>query len=765
MARIRKAAVIGAGVMGAGIAAHMANAGLDVVLLDLDAAFAAGAVERQVKAGGFMAPALASRVRTGSTAADLELLRDADWIVEAVAERLDVKQGLYRQIEAVRRPGSVVSSNTSTIPLNALVEGMPESFAQDFLITHFFNPPRRMRLLELVGGPRTRAEAVAAVTEACDVALGKSVVTAKDTPGFIGNRIGVFWMLAAMHEAIALGLDVEEADAVLGKPFGIPSTGLFGLLDLVGIDLMTSIVQSFRASLPPGDAMLQYAELPPVVANMIAAGRMGRKSGGGFYRLSADRSTREAIDLQTGEYRAERPAVSESLHAAGGVLSALVADPGRGGRLAAAVMGRTLLYAASLVPEIADSPADVDEAMRLGYGWAEGPFELADRLGAAWLVKQSAALGQATPPLAREALAAGGFYATQDGRRACLAPSGQFRPIPQPEGVFRLADHKRTARPVAVASDASLWDIGDGVGLIEIHTKLNTLGPGVLEALDRFTDLAPGRFEALVIGSDQPYFSGGADLKVFVEAAEGGAERFADYLRQGQQIFRKIKFLPIPVVAAAAGAAVGGGCELLMHCAAVQAHAELNAGLVETKIGVIPGWGGCKELMLRLSEPGAGRTRGPVAPAQAAFDAIGFARVSTSALDARSLGILRKRDGITMNLDRLLADAKAAALRLADGYAPPEPRHIVLAGPSGAAALRNGLDGAALAGRLAPHDRVVGEALIGVLTGGPAADPARPESEDVLFDLEREAFLKLYAMPATQDRVQHMLTTRKPLRN
>jgi 3-hydroxyacyl-CoA dehydrogenase len=250
---------------------------------------------------------------------------------------------------------------------------------------------------------------------------------------------------------------------------------------------------------------------------------------------------------------------------------------------------------------------------------------------------------------------------------------------------------------------------------------------------------------------------------VFVEASKGGSDHFVGYLRQGQQVFRKIKFLPIPVVAAAAGAAVGGGCELLMHCAAVQAHAELNVGLVETKIGVIPGWGGCKELMLRLSEPG--RTRGPVAPAQAAFDAIGFARVSTSALDARALGFLRDSDGITMNLDRLLADAKAAALRLADGYKPPEPRHVALAGPSGAAALLSGLDGAALAGRLSPHDRVVGEALIGVLTGGPSADPVRPEPEDVLFDLEREAFLTLYATPAAQDRVRHMLTTRKPLRN
>jgi 3-hydroxyacyl-CoA dehydrogenase len=426
-------------------------------------------------------------------------------------------------------------------------------------------------------------------------------------------------------------------------------------------------------------------------------------------------------------------------------------------------MGRTLLYAASLVPEIADSPADVDEAMRLGYGWAEGPFELADRLGACWLVKQSTALGQATPPLAREALGAGGFYTIQHGRRACLAPGGRFRPLPRPEDVFRLADHKRAARPVDEASDASLWDMGGGVGLIEIHTKLNTLGPGVLEALDRFTDLAPGRFKALVIGSDQPYFSGGADLKVFVEAAKGGPEHFAGYLSRGQQVFRKIKYLPIPVVAAAAGAAVGGGCELLMHCAAVQAHAELNAGLVETKIGVIPGWGGCKELMLRLSEPG--RTRGPVAPAQAAFDAIGLARVSTSALDARALGFLRESDGITMNLDRLLADAKAAALRLADGYAPPEQRQVMLAGPSGASALLSGLDAAELAGRLSPHDRVVGEALIGVLTGGPSADPARPQPEDILFDLEREAFLALYATPAAQARVQHMLTTRKPLRN
>jgi 3-hydroxyacyl-CoA dehydrogenase len=765
MGSIQKVAVIGAGVMGSGIAAHMANAGLDVVLLDLDAAFAASAVEKQIKIGGFMTSGLAGRVTTGSTADDLELLADADWVVEAVAERLDVKQGLYRQIEAVRKPGSIVSSNTSTIPLATLVDGMPDAFARDFLITHFFNPPRRMRLLELVSGPGTSAEAIASVTEIADVALGKSVVKAKDTPGFIGNCIGVYWLLASVHEAIALGVDVEEADAVLGKPFGIPSTGVFGLLDLIGIDLMASVLASFRASLRAGDAMLEFAELPPLVAEMIAAGRIGRKGGAGFYRVSADRRTREVIDLATGQYRPQRAAGSDSLDAARGDLRALVAHSGSGARFAAAAMAKTLAYAASRVPEIAESPAAVDEAMRLGYGWTHGPFELIDTLGGEWLRAHLLEQGRPVPHLLDEAIAGGGFYATRDGRRACLAPGAGFQAMTRQEGVFSLADHKLVSEPVEETSDASLWDMGDGVGLIELHTKLNTLSPGVLAALDLFTDLAAGRFKALVIGSDAPYFSAGADLRVFVEAAEAGPERFAGYLRQGQQVFRKIKYLPIPTIAAAAGAAVGGGCELMMHCAAVQAHAELNVGLVETSVGVVPAWGGCKELLLRLSEARPGRARGPVAPAAAAFDLIGSARISTSAHDAGSLGFLRERDGITMNADRLLADAKALALRLADGYQPPEPRLLVMSGPSGAAALKSGLHGHELAGRATAHDRVVCEALIGVLTGGASADPTRPIPEDVAFGLEQEAFLRLYATPATQDRVRHMLATRKPLRN
>jgi 3-hydroxyacyl-CoA dehydrogenase len=765
MRQIQKVAVIGAGVMGSGIAAHMANAGLEVVLLDLDAGFAAGAVEKQVKTGGFMAAGLAGKVSTGSTRDHMALLADADWVVEAVAERLDIKQGLYRQIDAVRKPGSIVSSNTSTIPLKALVDGMPEAFARDFMITHFFNPPRRMRLLEVVSGPATNAAALASITGFADVALGKSVVRAKDTPGFIGNCIGVYWLLASVHEAIALGIDVEEADAILGKPFGIPSTGVFGLMDLVGIDLMASILASFQASLPPGDAMLEYAEMPPLIAGMIAAGRIGRKGGAGFYRVSADRKTREVIDLATGEYRPQRAVASESLEAAGNDLRALVAHPGLGGRFAAAAMGRTLAYAAERAPDIAESPAAVDEAMRLGYAWTQGPFELIDRLGGEWLRGQITARSRAAPPLLDEAIAGGGFYATQDGVRGCLTPGAGFRPIARQDGVFSLADHKLTAEPVESTPDASLWDIGDGVGLIELHTKLGTLSPGALAALDMFVDVGARRFKALVIGSDAPYFSAGADLRVFIEVAEKSPDGLANYLRQGQEVLRKIKHSPIPVVAAASGAAVGGGCELLMHCAAVQAHAELNAGLVETSIGLIPGWGGCKELLLRLSEAGSGRARGPVAPASAAFDLIGPGRVSTSAYDARALGFLRARDGITMNSDRLLADAKALALRIADGYQPPEPGLLCLAGPSGALALKAGLHAAALAGRATPHDCVVGEALIGVLTGGPEADPARPVSEDAVMEQETAAFLALYATPATQARVQHMLAARKPLRN
>ncbi|AOH87240.1 3-hydroxyacyl-CoA dehydrogenase (plasmid) [Sphingomonas panacis] len=765
MTEIRTAAVIGAGVMGSGIAAHLANAGLDVILLDTDKALADAGIARQLKAGGFMDPAFANRISTGSTADDLSRLVEADWIVEAVAENLEIKQGLYRAIEGVRKAGSIVSSNTSTIPLADLATGLPERFAADFLITHFFNPPRIMRLLELVSGEAARPEVTSTISAFADRSLGKTVVTCKDTPGFIANRIGNYWLSVGLNEAISLGIDVEEADAVLGKPFGIPATGIFGLLDLVGIDLLPMVLRSLQRATGADDAIQDYAAEPLLIAHMIAENRLGRKSGAGFTRLSADRRTREVIDLATGDYRPQKPVSSESLAAARGDPRSLMEQPGSGGRFAAAVMERTLAYAASLVPDIADTPEAVDEAMRSGYGWKQGPLELIDRLGAAWFKARLEARGAAVPAYLALAAREGGFYAVKGGRRSSLRPDGATAPVSRGDDVLLLSDLALAGEPVAVWETAQLWDLGEGVACFEIRTKLNTFSTDLLDAIEQAVERCRADFKALVIGSDAPYFSAGADLRVFLDTFEkGGRGAIGAFIDQGHRTFKAIKYAPFPIVAAASGIALGGGCELLLHCDAIQAHAELSMGLVETKVGLIPGWGGCKEMLVRQSSA-AHAPHGPVAAALSVFNIIAPARTTTSAFDARTLGFLRPADGITMNRDRLLGDAKAKALELAEGYVPPEPIQIALAGPSGASALNNILDGEALAGRITAHDKVIGMALANVLTGGLAADPVKPQSEDAILALEREAFVDLLATPASLDRIRHMLTTGKPLRN
>lgn len=766
MSVIKKAAVIGAGVMGSGIAAHLANAGLNVVLLDIKQAFADAGVARQLKAGGFMDPDFAERVQTGTVDHDLQTIDDADWIIEAVAERLDIKQALYRNIDAIRKPGSIVSSNTSTIPLAALTAGLPERFSQDFLITHFFNPPRIMRLFELVAGPQTAPATTTAIADFADRKLGKSVVRCKDTPGFIGNRIGNYWMAVAQNEAIRLGLDVEEADAILSKPFGIPSTGVFGLLDLVGIDLMPTLIRSLQEATPTGDAIKDCDAEPPLVARMIRENRLGRKSGAGFVRLSVDRRQRDVTDLTTGEYRPQRKVDSASLRESGNHPKTLMAHPDRGGQYAAAVMEKTLAYAAALVPDIADTPFDVDEAMRTGYGWKQGPFELIDRLGADWLAQRLSASGQAIPAYLALAAQQGGFYSVRTGRRTCLLPDGRLQPQQRAPGILLLADLALSRQPAAQWNTANLWDLGNGVAGLAFQTKLNTFNPALLADIHTALDFTQGRFQALVIGSDAAVFSAGADLRIFLETLEqGGRAALERFLIQGQETFQAVKYAPFPIVGAAAGLALGGGCELLLHCDAIQAHAELSMGLVETRVGVIPGWGGCKELLLRLQ---ATQQHAPtpsdssLLPAIAAFKLIAAAQVSGSAFEARKLGFLRNGDGISMNRDRLLADAHARALALAERYQPPSPADILINGEAGLAAQLQPASSDAHTGLLSDHDRIIHAALAKVLGGG---RNARTVPESALLALEREAFLDLLATPSSLARVRHMLDTGKPLRN
>lgn len=765
MSQIRRVAVFGAGVMGAGIAAHIANAGVAVLLFDVTTEAATAAIERlhRSEPAAFMHSSNAALVTPCTTNGDMARIASCDWIIEAIIERTDAKRALYEKIAAARRRGTIISSNTSTIRLSELVAGMPRSFAGDFLITHFFNPPRYMRLLEIVAGPETRAEAVSAIRDFANVHLGKTPVACKDTPGFIANRIGTYWLQCAVTRAMDEDLTVEEADAVLGLPIGAPKTGVFGLLDLVGLDLMPQVLASLAAALPGDDAFHAVNRQPQLIKDMIARGDTGRKGKGGFYRLTANKS-REALDLGSGAYRPLRkPALQSVAAARRGGLRALLSHSDKGGRYAWWVMSRLLTYAAQLVPAIADDIDAVDTAMRLGYNWQYGPFELIDRIGVGWFVERLQAEGSAVPALLE--LAKGrSFYRLEGGKRQYLQVSGGYSDVMRPAGVLLLADIKRSSKPISRNRSASLWDIGDGILCLEFHSKMNSLNPLTLRLLDKAIDLIPGRYRGLVIYNEGDNFSAGANIALLLIAMKLRAWFAVSAMqRYGQRVFTRLKYAPFPVVAAPSGMALGGGCEVLLHCSAIQAHAETYAGLVEAGVGLVPGWGGCKELLLR-NKASKSPPFGPMPPVIKTFETIAMASVAKSAAQARDLGFLRKGDGITMNRDRLLADAKAKVLQLAANYVPPVRPSISLPGKTAYAAMTLALDGFHRMARATDHDVTVGRALASVLSGGDT-DMTKSLSEGDLLDLEANSFLTLAQNRATAARVAHMIKTGKPLRN
>jgi 3-hydroxyacyl-CoA dehydrogenase len=773
MAQINKVAVIGAGVMGAGIAAQVANAGVPVVLLDI---VPSGATNRNVIAEGavakmlktepapFMSASAARLVTTGNIEDHLNLLADVDWIVEVVVERLDVKQALYRKIDAHRKPGAIVSSNTSTIPLSHLVEGMPESFAEKFVITHFFNPPRYMRLLELVTSDRNSAGTIHAISDFCDYRLGKGVVACKDRPGFIANRLGVYWLQSAVVLAFEHGLDVEEADLIIGKPLGIPKTGVFGLLDLIGLDLMPHINASMASALPPEDSFHTMNRPAPLIESMIKEGYTGRKGKGGFYRLNREKGKlKEAIDLATGDYRPRKKVRVDAVDEAGRDLNKLLAHDSPHGRYAWGVVRETLTYAAALVGDAADDIFSIDEAMRLGYAWKWGPFELLDKIGADVFVARLEQEGLDVPPILRAAQGKT-FYRVQGGKRQALTLSGDYVTLERPEGVLLLADIKLTSKPVLKNGSASVWDIGDGVLCFEFTSVMNSLDAEIVMLLGQTIQLVQKSYKALVIYNEGTNFTVGANLGLALFAANVAAwTEIEQLVSLGQFTFKSLKYAPFPVVGAPSGMALGGGCEILMHSDAIQAHAESYIGLVEVGVGLIPAWGGCKELLARW-QANAKIPKGPMPSVAQTFEMISTARVAKSAAEAREMMILRPDDGVTMNRYRLLFDAKAKALKLAETYKPPEKPVYRLPGPSGKLALHMAVEGFAKMGKATAHDVVVSDILANILTGG-EAEYFDELSEDRILELERQNFMKLVRHPDSMARVEHMLETGKPLRN
>ncbi len=774
MGAIRKVGVIGAGNMGAGIAAQVANAGVPAILLDIvppgandRSIIASGAIERMLKTepAAFMSKSAARLVTPGNVEDDLGLLGDCDWIIEAVVEKLDVKRDLYRRIDGARKKGSAVSSNTSTIPLATLTEGMPASFARDFMVTHFFNPPRYMRLLEVVKGPKTRDSAVAAVSDFADRLLGKTVIACKDRPGFIANRIGIFWMQAAIIEAFDQGMTIEEADAIFGKPLGIPKTGVFGLLDLTGIDLSPHVTASMMSALPKDDALQAYNRDIPLIRKMIAEGYTGRKGKGGFYRINREGGgkVKELIDLATGNYRAELKPDLEELGGGKPDLRKLLSSPSKAGKYAWRVVGPLLAYAASIVPEAVDDIASVDELMRHGYAWKWGPFELIDRIGADWLAEKLAADGRAVPEMLR--LASGRkFYRVEGGKKQYLGTDGAYHDFVRPTGVLLLEDIKFASQPLLKNGSAVLWDIGDGVACFEFNAKMNALDPDIMGLLGKSIKLVAKQFKAMVVYNEGSNFSAGANIGLALFAANIAAwTEIEQMTAAGQETYRALKYAPFPTVSAPSGMALGGGCEILLHSSAVQAHAESYIGLVECGVGLVPGWGGCKEMLARWSASDQ-LPKGPMPAVAKVFETVSVATVSKSAAEAKELLFLRPTDGITMNRSRLLADAKAKALKLAVRYKPPKPPEFTLPGPAGKTALSLAVDSFRKRGIATKHDVVVAGALADVLSGGDT-NPTKTLSEQDMLDLERKHFMRLIRTPATLARIQTTLETGKPLRN
>ena len=749
-ATIRTAAVLGAGTMGAQIAAHLANAGVPTLLLDVtaDAARQGLLRARTLKPDPFFTKDTHALIRTGSFE-DLSGLHGSDWIIEAVVEQLDVKQALLERVEAHASEHAIVSSNTSGIPLGDIAAPRSAAFRARWLGTHFFNPPRYLPLLEVIPTPETRPDVLQTVVRFADRRLGKGVVVAKDTPGFIANRIGIHGLMQVFRAIAAGGYTIEDVDAITGPAIGRPKSATFRTMDLAGIDVLAHVTRGLADRLPDEQAF----DVPAVVDELVRRGAIGAKAGSGFYRKDPSGEI-HALDLDSLAYRpSTRPRfpsieAARSIQQTGERIRTLFLGKDRAGDFLRATLAPTLLYAARIAPQIAHSPDDIDRAMRWGFGWELGPFATLRAIGVDNVVQ---ALDPAVHAAAMEA------FASLD------ALSANAPPTPCELQLLKCARDRN--RVVRRNPGASLVDLGDGVLCVEFHSKMNAIGGDTIEMLQAGVKEAAANFAALVVGNDSQHFSAGANLMLLLlEAQEGNWDEVDLMVRAFQQATMALRHAPVPVVVALAGLTLGGGCEIVLHADRVQAAAESYIGLVEVGVGLIPAGGGTKEMLARAMEDlPAGADALPFV--QRAFETIGFARVSGSGPDAQRIGYLRDADGITMNRDRLLSDAKTVALARAPAYAPPQPRtNIPVGGASVLAALKLGVHLAWRAGRISDHDALIGRKLAWILAGGDTP-AARTMTEQELLDLEREAFLSLCAERKTQERIAHTLKTGKTLRN
>jgi len=809
MKRIHKVAILGAGTMGARIAAHFANAGVPSLLLDIIPPDADGPARNKIAAAGldgakkskpaafFEAP-LSRLVTVGNFDDDMKRLAEVDWIIEAIVENLEIKRSLLKKVEAVRKPGTIVTTNTSGLPVAKIAEGFSEDFRRSWFGTHFFNPPRYMRLLELIPTPDADPALIAAVTHFCDAQLGKGVVLAKDTPNFIANRIGTFSVLNVMRLMQEMDLSIEEIDALTGQTVGWPHSATFRTIDLVGLDILGHVVTNMTQNVQDERSELQ---IPAFFRQMLERKWLGDKNRGGFYKKLKSSEGKEderlALNWKTLEYHPrQKPKfaaldMAKNVEETGARVRMLLGLDKDGGAPQKPDKASTFLwtalsdlwtYSANRIPEISDSVVEIDRAMHLGFNWELGPFELWDAAGVEATVARMKKEGRPVAANLEKLLASGkkSWYEddpkTASGRAYFDLASTNLKPVEVPAGVWSVEVAKKSNGVVKKNSGASLVDLGDGVGCIEFHSKMNALGADIISLI--LQTLKPGgpgeAFDAFVITNDAQNFSVGANLMLLLMSVQ--EEEWDDVdlaIRQFQGMTQAIKFSPKPVVIAPFGLALGGGCEVSLHAAARQPHAELYMGLVEVGVGLLPGGGGCKEMLLRavdsaasIRPDGRGESVELMEAMKKVFETIATAKVATSAHEARGLGFLSSSDRITMNRERVLSDAKARALELVRaGYEPPVMRtNIPAPGENILAALKMGVYLMRQGEFISDHELKLGTKIAEVLCGGNVT-PGTPVSEQYLLDLEREAFKSLCGEKKTQERIQFTLKTGKTLRN
>jgi len=788
--------------MGARIAAHMANAGIPCVLLDIippDAAqspdkaarnkIVAAGLDAAIKSkpAAFFQKGLERLLTIGNFEDDMKLIADADWIIEAVAENLEIKRSLLRKVEATRKPGSIVTTNTSGLPVASIAQGFSEDFRRHWFGTHFFNPPRYMRLLEIIPTPETDRAAVEAVSHFCDVRMGKGIVAAKDTPNFIANRIGTYAGLNVFRVMQEMEFSIEEVDALTSS--GWTKNPTFRTIDLVGLDVLASVVRNFSKNVQDERSELK---LPEFFEKMLERKLLGDKTKAGFYRKvkSAHGEERQVIDWKTLDYHAAQKPKFPALEMAKNIddmgerlRTILNGDPrDKAVKFIWTTVSEMWTYSANRIPKIADSVVEIDEAMRMGFNWDAGPFEVWDMAGVEATVARMKSEGKPVSANVEKMLASGAksWYkddpAAPSGRAYFDLRTGQYEPVPVAEGVWSVQVAKKSQGVVKKNPGASLIDLGDGVGCIEFHTKMNALGGDIVQMVTQTlkTGGIGDQFEAFVITGDSQNFSVGANLMMLMLAVQEEEWDEIDLaIKQFQGMTQAIKFCTRPVVTASFGMTLGGGCEINLHSAARQPHSELYMGLVEVGVGLLPGGGGCKEMLLRaIDKARAVRPDGRAESVEMMeglkriFEIIAMAKVSTSAYEARDLGFLSDGDLITMNRDRLLSDAKERALELARaGYKAPVPRTDVPApGENVLATLKLGIHLMRQAEYISDHDVKVATKVAEVICGGNVT-PGTPVSERYILELEREGFKSLCGEKKTQERIQFTLKTGKPLRN